>query len=279
MHLRAAFPKLVPRLQPHCGEPDAVIPRLAAALTTFLEALNARLERDDDDGGDAAGGFADRFLGRVAADAPPTQRAADGLEVFVDAAGAAPPRGPAAPKFDWHPFHKGALLLEVPRAHDYAPAPHAVAPMIERLGADEAATEAAGDEGTGTAADDDDASEWEGVATPSQSAASVVGDWSRGAGFGGTVGGGGFGGGAAEGAGRRSDLPPERMPQDFMEPRALFARTTPYLLQVSTERIVERTSERSVLRVTCSHQRSLEVLATYLRRHVRLDNTARGRVR
>ena len=244
MHLRASFPELIPLLQPYAPRWEEIVPRLAAALLPVLGALNEKLASGDE-------AYADRFLERAAA------QPGQGLDMRVEAAEAAPPFEWLA----WHPFHKGALRFQAPRARDYAIPRHALAPMIEALGADEATlAAAAADAGAG----DDDASEWEGIATPSQSAASVAGGWAS--------------GWRAEPAREAASVgPPERMPKAFDEPRALFAKTPPYVLQVTTERS-ERSLKPEKIVVACSHARTLEVLRDYLQRYLRLDQTTSNRV-
>ena len=248
MHLRVAFPELLPRLEARGPRVDDVVGRLAAALTAVLHALNEKLRTCDDR-------YSDRFLERAAA---PTGQ---GLRICVEAAEAPRPRGPSEASLDWHRFQPGALRYEVPLALDVAMPRHALAPTIEALGADDwTPAVTATDAGSG----DDDASEWEGVATPSQSAASVVGGWA-----------GGWRADTVREA--PSMVPPERMPRVFDEPRALFTKTPPYVLQVTTERS-ERTLRREKIVVACSHYRTLEVLRDYLQRYMRLDVSTSNRV-
>ena len=248
MTLQAAFAGLLPQLQPHQPSPYDLVPRLASALTAFVLALDKRLTASADDDSD---GFADCLLERLNA-----RGGTQTLEIIVEAARKPPPQGPRESRLEWHPYHRGSLRFEVPLAHDYGTAPHIVTTIVEALASDEASTaagEAATAEGAGDAGNDD-ASEWEGIATPSQSAASVLGGWSRGP----TP--------AEVARGVEASLPPERMPAATDEPKRLFAQRPPYLMQIVTRKNDE-------LLVTCSHQKTLEALMQYLQRYVRIDRT------
>ena len=256
--LYANFTELRSKLGPSSFDAEAIVPNLASALTSCLHALDARLNREEDDDG-----YADRFLERC--NSVPG-RAAQGLDVYVEAVQRAGIFGIFPPTFHWHPYHRGALRLGVVETRTLTVEPHALATMINELGADDATPQTTvASSSAEISPGEDDASEWAGIVTPSQSAASVVDVRAAGS-------------GAVPSAQAEAALPPERMPRDLPEPHALFARTAPYLLQVSTERGFGG-AQRVVLRVACSHQRTLEVLMEYLRRYLRMDETTSRRVR